>query len=486
MDALAVAIGSTHAMTSRTAQLDHALLARLDEALRVPLVLHGSSGVPDEALSAAVAGGIAKVNIGTALNIAMTDAIRAYLAAHPEAVDARTYLTVGRQAMAATVTRLIGVLDRTPEPHAPGRRAPAGPGGDSATFRSSGALPMWPDVVDDGPVDRHEHARLDALQRDPYPHYARARHAEGLTFVPELDAWLVARDADVREVLRRPEAFSSANALRPDVLPGPTVLAEMGRGFGGRPVVVSSDGALHQRLRAPIVHGLSPSRVAAVVPVRGRTSLRAGRRLRTARLGRPHGGVRAPTPRRGDRAPDRPGRRRTSRSPCTAATAPSSCSSGPMAEADQLAAARDVVEMQHLLDTYVRERRAHPQDDLCTALITALAPGGESAADELTLDERHEMVAHLQNFLLAGHLTTSALIGSTLLHLMHHRAQWELLCAEARVDPGRRRGGRPLRQPDPGLPPHHDPPGRAVRHRTAHRGRGVRRVRLRQPRPEPP
>ncbi|MFE9401400.1 ketose-bisphosphate aldolase [Streptomyces sp. NPDC006530] len=112
VDALAVAIGSSHAMTSRTAELDHALLARLDDALRVPLVLHGSSGVPDEALSAAVAGGIAKVNIGTALNIAMTDAIRACLAAHPEAVDARTYLTVGRQAMAETVTRLIGVLDR--------------------------------------------------------------------------------------------------------------------------------------------------------------------------------------------------------------------------------------------------------------------------------------------------------------------------------------------------------------------------------------
>ncbi|MFG3281713.1 ketose-bisphosphate aldolase [Streptomyces sp. NPDC048111] len=111
VDALAVAIGSTHAMTSRTAELDHALLGRLDDVLRVPLVLHGSSGVPDAALSAAVAGGIAKVNIGTALNIAMTDAIRAYLAAHPEAVDARTYLTVGRQAMAATVTRLITVLD---------------------------------------------------------------------------------------------------------------------------------------------------------------------------------------------------------------------------------------------------------------------------------------------------------------------------------------------------------------------------------------
>ncbi|GHE45728.1 fructose-bisphosphate aldolase [Streptomyces longispororuber] len=111
VDALAVAIGSVHAMTSRTACLDHGLLARLRRALRVPLVLHGSSGVPDDELARAVAGGIAKVNIGTALNLAMTNAIRAYLADHPEAVDTRSYLTVGRQAMATTATHLIGVLD---------------------------------------------------------------------------------------------------------------------------------------------------------------------------------------------------------------------------------------------------------------------------------------------------------------------------------------------------------------------------------------
>lgn len=97
MDALAVAIGSTHAMTTRTATLDHGLLKRLAAALDVPLVLHGSSGVPDGELAAAVAGGIAKVNVGTALNIAMTGAIRGFLAAHPEAVDSRKYLSEGRR-----------------------------------------------------------------------------------------------------------------------------------------------------------------------------------------------------------------------------------------------------------------------------------------------------------------------------------------------------------------------------------------------------
>ncbi|MET8079597.1 class II fructose-bisphosphate aldolase [Streptomyces sp. NPDC005303] len=112
VDALAVAIGSAHAMTERTATLDHDLLKRLSTTLDVPLVLHGSSGVRDEELTAAVAGGIAKVNVGTALNIAMTGAIREFLAAHPEAVDSRTYLSVGRDAMAEAARRIIQLLGR--------------------------------------------------------------------------------------------------------------------------------------------------------------------------------------------------------------------------------------------------------------------------------------------------------------------------------------------------------------------------------------
>ncbi|MFJ8490136.1 cytochrome P450 [Streptomyces sp. NPDC094038] len=114
--------------------------------------------------------------------------------------------------------------------------------------------------------DRHDehdgHHSLDDLMREPYPLYARARAAEGLVRVPELDAWLVARDADVREVLRRGEEFSSANALRPDVMPSPAALAVLGDGFGGRPVVVTSDGERHRRLRAPLLRALSPRHLA--------------------------------------------------------------------------------------------------------------------------------------------------------------------------------------------------------------------------------
>ncbi len=110
VDALAVAVGSSHAMTSRTATLDHGLIAQLRDALPVPLVLHGSSGVPDEELRRAVAAGMVKVNIGTALNVACTKAIRRRLDDDPAVVDPRRYLAEARQAMAETVARLVTVV----------------------------------------------------------------------------------------------------------------------------------------------------------------------------------------------------------------------------------------------------------------------------------------------------------------------------------------------------------------------------------------
>ncbi|TDC23709.1 ketose-bisphosphate aldolase [Streptomyces sp. 8K308] len=110
VDALAVAVGSAHAMVRRTAALDHPLIARLAATTGVPLVLHGSSGVPDEELRRAVTAGMTKINIGTALNVALTRAVRAELDRAPRAVDPRPYLAAGRSAMREAAERLIRVL----------------------------------------------------------------------------------------------------------------------------------------------------------------------------------------------------------------------------------------------------------------------------------------------------------------------------------------------------------------------------------------
>ena len=109
VDALAVAVGSSHAMTDRTAQLDTELIAALRRSVPVPLVLHGSSGVPDDGLVAAVRAGMTKVNIATHLNSVFTRAMTARLEASPT-VDTRKYLGAARDAVTEEAARLLHLL----------------------------------------------------------------------------------------------------------------------------------------------------------------------------------------------------------------------------------------------------------------------------------------------------------------------------------------------------------------------------------------
>jgi fructose-bisphosphate aldolase class II len=110
VDALAVAVGSAHAMRSRTAELDQELIGELRRTVPIPLVLHGSSGVPAEDLAQAVANGIVKVNVGTLLSITYTNAVRAQLDQQPAVSDPRKYLAPARDQIAAVVADVIGVI----------------------------------------------------------------------------------------------------------------------------------------------------------------------------------------------------------------------------------------------------------------------------------------------------------------------------------------------------------------------------------------
>lgn len=107
VDALAIAVGSSHAMTERVAVVDTDLIARIHEMVPVPLVLHGSSGVPDDQLVAAIAAGITKINVSTHLNSRFTGAVRDYLEENPAVVDSRKYVREGRRALSEEAERLI-------------------------------------------------------------------------------------------------------------------------------------------------------------------------------------------------------------------------------------------------------------------------------------------------------------------------------------------------------------------------------------------
>jgi fructose-bisphosphate aldolase class II len=114
VDALAVAVGTSHAMQSRTGAVDHDLIAQLREAVPIPLVLHGSSGLPDAELQNAVRSGMTKINISTHLNGMFTLAVREVLAMSPELSDPRKYIGPGRTAIREEATRLLDVISGAP------------------------------------------------------------------------------------------------------------------------------------------------------------------------------------------------------------------------------------------------------------------------------------------------------------------------------------------------------------------------------------
>lgn len=109
VDALAVAVGSSHAMTERTMALDEGLITRIADTVPVPLVLHGSSGVPDHGIVGAVRAGITKINIATHLNQVFTRALQGELAERPT-VDTRRYLGAARSEVAGEAARLMRLI----------------------------------------------------------------------------------------------------------------------------------------------------------------------------------------------------------------------------------------------------------------------------------------------------------------------------------------------------------------------------------------
>ncbi|SHN68178.1 class II fructose-bisphosphate aldolase [Desulfovibrio litoralis] len=80
VDLLAVSVGSSHSMRSQDATLDVELIKKIYTAGKVPLVLHGGSGVVDADIKRAIPCGLRKININTALKMAFVNGIEKELA----------------------------------------------------------------------------------------------------------------------------------------------------------------------------------------------------------------------------------------------------------------------------------------------------------------------------------------------------------------------------------------------------------------------
>jgi tagatose 1,6-diphosphate aldolase GatY/KbaY len=115
VDALAVAVGNVHGFTSATPRIDLDRLAEIREAVSVPLVLHGASGLPADVLHACLDRGVAKVNVNAELRRAFLAALADALPAALEAVDVASPLAAGREAVAAAAERIAHMLARVQE-----------------------------------------------------------------------------------------------------------------------------------------------------------------------------------------------------------------------------------------------------------------------------------------------------------------------------------------------------------------------------------
>jgi ketose-bisphosphate aldolase len=116
IDALGVAVGNVHILTSGKRSLDLAILARIQAAVEIPLVLHGGTGIPLELAPLCIQLGVAKVNFGTGLKQAYLAATREKLAKYKEPMSPHPFLgmggendilVAGREAVKAEVVKLL-------------------------------------------------------------------------------------------------------------------------------------------------------------------------------------------------------------------------------------------------------------------------------------------------------------------------------------------------------------------------------------------
>lgn len=107
VDALAIAIGTAHGQYKGEPKLDFERLVEIRKLVSIPIVLHGSSGVPDAAITKAISLGIRKVNIDTNIREAFVARVRQEIDKNPAEIDPRKFLGPGRDAAVELIREKI-------------------------------------------------------------------------------------------------------------------------------------------------------------------------------------------------------------------------------------------------------------------------------------------------------------------------------------------------------------------------------------------
>lgn len=264
-------------------------------------------------------------------------------------------------------------------------------------------------------------ARFDPLAEDPYPFYRLARQEQPVAYVPDLDAWLVSRYADIQHVLLHPDLFSSREALSSPVSIAPRALEVLAQGFLPVPIVLNTDGAEHARFRAPLTRAFAPARIRQIEP-----QIRAmAQDLADGLCERGHAEIisafayplalQVVLTLLGIPREDIEQTRVWSHNWLK-------LMSIQMGEDEQVICAQGTLAFQRYLARLIEQRRTSPTDDLISTLLHFSTPEAEP------LNE-NELIILLQGLVLAGHESTTNMIGSGLRVLLDPPTHWQRLCA---------------------------------------------------------
>ncbi len=263
---------------------------------------------------------------------------------------------------------------------------------------------------------------FNPLAEDPYVFYAHARQEQPIVFSPALNAWLVTSYKEIQKVLLQPENFSSCDTLTSPVTFFPRTIEELAKGYLPIPIVLNTDGEAHTRLRLPLTKAFAPARIRAIEPfirtvantlvdtfmhenqhteIISQFAYPLALEVVLTLLGIPRHDI-AQT-------------RQWSHDWLT-------LMSMQLDEEQQITYARSTVAFQHYLAGMIAERKETPQNDLISTLLQA------DISEQEPLTEA-ELVITLQGLILAGHESTTNMIGTGLLLLLEKPERWQWLCA---------------------------------------------------------
>jgi cytochrome P450 len=275
------------------------------------------------------------------------------------------------------------------------------------------------------------HALAGARPQERHEVYRRL-HEQGPIFEADLDAWIVTRYADVRQVLLDREHFTAAGSIGIDQFEAfpSEVRAVFDTGYERVPGIIEMDPPQHTRYRALVDAAFKPRRVAALgqafrdiahrlidrFACDGRTDLIAAFSIPYPMTVICHViGI-----------PDEDLAEVHRMSAGFAALEAGVIWRRPLEE--QVASAEQFVAFQHYAAALVEERRAHPRDDLLSLLVRSTVDGHRA----ITLEEAISWVIHL---LFAGHETNARSLGTTIHALLTEPGRWEAIVADSSLIP---------------------------------------------------